>query len=331
VDFHLDLLEKYPELMHITVTTLNEKALAAHIGIVSKEQVYLGILAYSPFYGGYSLGKIHLMLLGRQLMEEGINCLDLTPGEDAWKERFANAHNETAVLTFYGSTKAQTINLVKTQGKIWVRKGGEVFHLPPERIQQISKNLKRLRLRNALSNLSPWAWKMGEIRVYRLSLEPAQDPPRQTTFKRDHLEDLLLYDEAGRSGLSKQAFLADALERLERNEHVYSLASGGRLNYCSWLAEQASEIALSKAGLRYQIPEKSAALYHFSASPVAGGEDLFEPALRQMLADLRQSEAIQQAYVFILADNAPARQAVEQLGFEYQRSVFYTRILGASR
>jgi len=226
--------------------------------------------------------------------------------------------------------KTRTINTVKTQGKNWFKKGGEVFHLPPERIQQVSKSLKRFQLGKALSNVSHRAWKKGEIRVYHLALAAGEPQSFRGQFRRDHLEDLLRY-EPPKGGQSKQAFMAEALERLERNEHIYTFAEGGRLIYCGWLAEQASEIFLSEAGPRYPVPDNSAALYRFYTGPAAGEEDLFEQVLRQMLADVRESQASQQAYVFIPADQAAARLVVEGLGFEYQSSIIFTRFLGSVR
>jgi hypothetical protein len=58
---------------------------------------------------------------------------------------------------------------------------------------------------------------------------------------------------------------------------------------------------------------------------------LFALALQQVLAEVRESRASQQVYVLIPADNSPAWQAAEQLGFEYQRSIFFTRFLGSIR
>jgi CelD/BcsL family acetyltransferase involved in cellulose biosynthesis len=70
--FHLDLFKNCSDLLHVTVTTLDGKILAAHIGVVSKNQLHLGIIAYSPFYAHYSPGIVHMMHLCKLLFQEGI-------------------------------------------------------------------------------------------------------------------------------------------------------------------------------------------------------------------------------------------------------------------
>ena len=94
-----------PDLLHTTVWRLNDKPISAHIGFRSFDQVSLGITAYSPYLVDYSPGKWHLYLLGLQLVEDGISDLDLTPGEDSYKERFATRHDWVHRLTIFFSAK----------------------------------------------------------------------------------------------------------------------------------------------------------------------------------------------------------------------------------
>jgi len=114
--FHLDLLAKYPDLTHVTITTLNGKILAAHIGILSNNQIHLGIIAYSPFYTHCSPGIVHLMLLCEHLYQEGITLFDLTPGSDPAKERFANGCDQVYQLTLYRNWKTRFLALLKARG-----------------------------------------------------------------------------------------------------------------------------------------------------------------------------------------------------------------------
>ena len=38
-------------------------------------------------------------------VKDGISLLDLAPGGDDWKERFASTHDEVCTLTMYGGRK----------------------------------------------------------------------------------------------------------------------------------------------------------------------------------------------------------------------------------
>ena len=64
---------------------------------------HLGILTHSPMLARHSPGKLHLLRLAEHLLGEGTDVLDLTPGRDPWKERFANEHDNVAEVVFHSS------------------------------------------------------------------------------------------------------------------------------------------------------------------------------------------------------------------------------------
>jgi CelD/BcsL family acetyltransferase involved in cellulose biosynthesis len=105
--FHLELMRTRPEFLHVTATTLSGRVIAAHIGVTGREEVHLSILCHSDMHASHSPGKLHLLRLGELLLQEGKSVLDLTPGGDPWKERFANAHDEVYALTVFRSTTAR--------------------------------------------------------------------------------------------------------------------------------------------------------------------------------------------------------------------------------
>ena len=50
-------------LLHVTVMTLGQRLVAAHIGIRNKSEVMLGIVGHSPFLAEHSPGKLHILQL----------------------------------------------------------------------------------------------------------------------------------------------------------------------------------------------------------------------------------------------------------------------------
>ena len=83
------------------------KFAAAHIGAITNDTVHLGVIAHSPLYAEHSVGKLQLLLLARHLAGEGFKTFDLTPGDDPWKERFADAHDDVIELRMYPNAMAR--------------------------------------------------------------------------------------------------------------------------------------------------------------------------------------------------------------------------------
>lgn len=328
--FHLDLMKQHPELLHVTLTTLDSRPIAAHIGIVGKDQVHLAILTYSPFYASYSPGKLHLMLMGRQFVQEGFKQFDLTPGGDPWKERFANCHDEVYELILYKSKSARTIHAFRVQTIDLIKEGAIWFGITPDRIRFFFMRLKRFRLSNVVSKLGRAVWKKVEFRIYRHTKEVSQCADPSGQLKKDYLPDLLKFEPA-ESWQTKEAFMAEALQRLERGEHVYTYASDECLLHYGWLIEQQQESFFTEVQQRFQYPEKSAVLYDFYTHPAARGRGFYQKNLKQMLGDVGKLKDVKHVYISVLSDNGPSRHVIEKLGFEYQCSLFHSSIFGSSK
>lgn len=100
--FHL-ALASHEGLLHSTVLTLDGRIVAAHVGVRSGREVHVGVICHAPEMARNSPGKLHLLLLAEQLLEDGVDTLDLTLGDDAWKERFADAHDAVFDCALYSS------------------------------------------------------------------------------------------------------------------------------------------------------------------------------------------------------------------------------------
>jgi CelD/BcsL family acetyltransferase involved in cellulose biosynthesis len=327
--FHLDLLTKCPELLHVTVTTLDGKILAAHIGIVSNKQVHLGIITYSPFYGHYSPGIVHLMLLCQHLHREGFTNFDLTPGTDPAKERFANQCDQVSIFTLYRGWQACLIATLKAKGVDTLKSLSRLMGLSHERSQALYERAKRFDLGKAGRALSRFIWEKSEVRVYHYTRERSASNSGCGPFNKDRLQDLILYEPSGRPP-SKQTFMLEATKRLGRNGHFYTYVVAGRLVFCCWLSVQQNEHFIPQVRQTFQLRERSAVLEHFYCDPEHLRADLLLNTMEHILFDASESSSDKRVYIFVHDHDDLVANAFEKLGLEYVGSLHLQRAFGVT-
>ncbi len=325
--FHLDLLRNNPDLLHVTVMWLAGKPLAAHLGIVGKREVHLAILGHSPFLARHSPGKLHLMMLSRQLIEEGLDCLDLTPG-GLWKERFANDHDEVWELMLHSSQTTKRRSQAQSLAIAGSRSLAATFGLQPAAARRLLKSLGRLRLASVSRKLQRTLYEKVEFRVYRHTVTSAATRVDPVPVRCDDLCDLLKFRPAERWH-ETQAFLSAALQRIERGEHVYTLADDHKLLHYGWLIDDQTHACFIEVQQGFEFPEHSAVLYDFYTDPDERGRGLYQRTIQRIIQDaLQRIEGLRYVYISVLADNRPSRHVIEKLGFDYQCSLFLNRRFG---
>ena len=327
--FHVNLLSEQPELLHITVMTIDGVPISMHIGICAGETVHLAILLHSPMLAKFSPGKLHMLKLGELLVQEGKHLLDLTPGGDPWKERFATHHDEVfeVLIHRHGSLKLWRAALAR------VRKTAKTLMLTarisPDTARRAFGKLVRIRPNSLLNQAQSLLWEQREYRVYRYpSLAAAADLPT-SNIRRDCISDLLLFEET-ESWQTRRNFMSDALRRLESGEHVYTYSENGKLLHYGWFIESQTNAYFSEIEQQYGYPEKGSVLYDFYSHPAARGRGLYQ---KSIVAMLQEAAAIgsQAAYISCLADNAPSRHVIEKIGFSHESSLFLVRKFGRTK
>ncbi len=324
--FHLALLARDPNLLQVTVTTVNGRPIAAHFGVAGKGQVHLAIITFSPAHARYSTGKLHLMQLGRALAREEVAVLDLTPGGEPWKERFANAHDHVFELVVYGGHLTRAKRAWRLRLGVVAREGLARFGFTPGAARDAYARLRRISAKGAVRYIGRLLRQRTEARIYRYETATLEHTPLDGRFHRDSLGDLLKFQMTDRDRTA-EIFLTNAMTRLEAGEHAYTYASGDRLLHSGWLVDQQDEAFLNEVGARYRFPPRSAVLYDFFTDPSARGQGLYRASLRRMLADAAL-QGVQFVYIVVLADNAPSRHVIEGVGFTYQTSLFQSVTLG---
>jgi CelD/BcsL family acetyltransferase involved in cellulose biosynthesis len=102
--WHLRLLQE--GLLHLTLLKVGEEIVSAIFGVSDGKTYSVMMPVFSPLYGRYSPIAIHHLSLVEQLHADGHAVLDLTPGPDAFKERFAGAYETVSVLSIYFKQRA---------------------------------------------------------------------------------------------------------------------------------------------------------------------------------------------------------------------------------
>lgn len=311
--------------LHISCMTLNGQAIAAHIGVNGDAETQLAILAYSPLYGACSPGKLQVYQTARMLLEEGRRCLDLTPGGDPWKERFANAHDQVSTLDVYPSN-AQAMRIRLTErlhgyARAFLRGVG----ISPARL----KALLRLSRRTTAGGFSGTFLPMRtEYVLYRVILgdQHAASPEGQVGI--NSLEHLTRCDPAS-PGAERQPFLAGALARLEAGDRVYTIADSDRLLCSAWLSGPHMKRFLAPVAQDIHFSTPSLLIDDLYFHPDTAKAADIKILLRRILSDLKE-DGVQAAYLTVGKadmDNA----WIKTLGFEPVGSAYLVRHLWRTR
>ena len=324
--FHVSLL-KIPRFFHTSVLRLNGKIISAHIGAIDRDQVLLGIITHSPFLAEHSPGKLHLLLLGIHLAEEGFREFDLTPG-GTYKDRFATHHDDAFVLTIFFNRADCLLFKAKKQIFGIAKKALQRSSLQPEQARRILGRVRRNAVPSRiLVGIRSALFETREMKLYKAETGNFPNLENPGMMRRDDLNDLMAFQAADTRHPSIHEFLSGALMRLEAGHHVYTCVVDHVLVCSGWLAGHLKTLEFDEVGQRWQVPEGGVALYGFQAHSDYRKKDFQYDALVQMLQDASAMESAAQAYVSVLADDQITSQLVESLGFRHEASFFQRRTL----
>jgi len=212
--FHRELYAVAPAATNLTVTSIDGQPIAALWASISRDMVHLGILAYSPLLAAHSPGKLHILDLCTELLNDVKTVLDLTPGGDPWKERFANSHDEVAELHLHRSWAAHRRTRAREALLALGKAAASKVGVTPGALRATARGVRKATPSRLVRSLGRWISERHEFRVYRGTREWAAQFQRDPEVRRNDLSDLLLF-RPGESWQTRQGFLGAALERLE--------------------------------------------------------------------------------------------------------------------
>jgi CelD/BcsL family acetyltransferase involved in cellulose biosynthesis len=104
--------------LHVTVLRIGGRFASAHVNIVRGCELQLGLTVYDPRLAKFSPGKFHIHLLAQMLAEEGIQQIDLTPGGEPYKQRFATGCDQAYVLEIFGSRAGRWRGALRSRAQL---------------------------------------------------------------------------------------------------------------------------------------------------------------------------------------------------------------------
>jgi len=256
------------------------------------------------------------LLLARQLHDEGYRVLDLNPGDDEARNQFATHADHVQTLTVFLRRRAYA-------GHAAVRLAARAQHRTlavtgiASRVSEVRRRVSSLGLAPALlaalQGRLARCWSLREFRMYGL---PASEVPKTESgadLRRDAIDDLLLYRPFSANEMSVKEFLANAVQRLEEGQHVYTFAADGVLLHYSWLIERTGR-AGSDFGHEFGLPGPAAVLWSDYTWPDARGRGLQTRSIHRRLRDAAAAGRTRM-FIGVRAENWVSRHNIEKVGF----------------
>jgi CelD/BcsL family acetyltransferase involved in cellulose biosynthesis len=314
-EFCLRLLER-PGITHASALMLGDRVVAANIGLLNRTSVSLGIVVHSPFLAEHSPGKILILLLARELGQQGFSNFDLTPGGDMYKDRSADHYDTVYVLRvcfsridyFREAAKARlragAIRMLKGRSPVFVSGLKAIARTGPSDL-----------LEKVIGKIIRATSKRDEPRYYTVPMEQAQQLPSRTAFKVNSISDILCYEPAGRHDRTKTRFLLDALHNLEAGGQAYTLVENGVLLHCGWISRPQDRSSNGDQTVVY--PPASCLIWDDYTHPAGRARDLAGLCLAQRLHDAASLSGIETIVVKCDAARADrsSAPASSDLGF----------------
>jgi CelD/BcsL family acetyltransferase involved in cellulose biosynthesis len=324
--FYLELLRA--GLLHATLLKVGGEIASAHFNLYNRGQILLGLTALSPFFAKHSPSKFHISMLGIELVRQGIEVCDLTPGGN-YKDQHANSYDEVHVLTIYFNRSDYVKSAVRRRAAAAAKKGLELANIDPKALlKRVGETKHKLKLATTESLLQKLAAKTHlvsekprEMRIYTFDVEKIAALPNPNLMNHNCLADLLEYEPTNSWDLTPSDFHRTAVERLSQGDHVYTRVEEGVLVHCGWLKERQEESFIFEVNRHFTLDPDSAVMFDFFTHPQARGKGLYQSAMKQMLHDAGRIPNTRKVYISVLADNIASRRAIEKIGFEYQCSL----------
>ncbi len=263
--FHLAMMD-VPGTLHATALTIDGRMVSAHFSAVSRSDVSLGLLTHDAAVGRLSPGKVHMLLLAQRLCKEGMSRIDLTPGGDAYKERFATDWDEVNEVTIFPSAFAARMGRAKqavAQRLIAIAaKRGISTSQVKSVLAGMSETPKSELVKRGVIAASRWIYSNRECRVYACDASKLNSFVDAPDIREGQIADVLKITDAKMLKRSRQAFVSESLHRVELGHRFYSkLDEEGRLVATGWVAVDPDAESLVLIAPALKSAEKAAVLY----------------------------------------------------------------------
>ena len=320
-------------LLHVTLLRVGGHIAAANVGWHDRGAVGVGVFAHCPVHARHSPGKIHLLLLAEYLRKAGLSAIDLTPG-GGWKDRFATLHDTAYVLDVFPTAFGRMRHCARLRAEALARPVAYALGVTPDAVR---RTVARVRHDGPIGLVRAAARRVAsvrhvisrttECRLYTFDASRAAQLEFAPLFATDRFEDLLRFTPTERWH-SRQAFLAECLQRLEDGAHVFTCADGTGLLAYGWLNEVQQRSRPSEVDTEVVLPPGSAVAFDFHTHPAARGRGLHRLALAAALRHAGRVPGTRKIWMGVRADNGSALHNVQKLGWHYHCSLWLRARLG---
>lgn len=118
------------------VLRLDDRPLAVHLGAFDGTRLFLGLHGYDPTEGRQSPGTILLLELAAAIRAQGGSEIDMTPGGEPWKERYASRHRQTFQVDVYGGATRHALRAIGNRITGFAKGALESVGIAPEDVRK---------------------------------------------------------------------------------------------------------------------------------------------------------------------------------------------------
>ncbi|MDW3651837.1 MAG: GNAT family N-acetyltransferase [Bacteroidia bacterium] len=319
-------LQEFPEMSHFSVLWLDDKPIAFNHGYVDgKELCLAGYTSYDPSESRNSPGKLHLIELAQSGPEEGYTLIDLTPGKDGYKSRFANHMREVKKMTFYFNARAKAFGdlkhgLKENGFRLFAKAGVNDYDVKfwKTELRAYLKRLSKSGLKGLVHLCLNFIQRKHEYRVFQV-MKPQGIPEalglgESYAIKRNDFSDLVNYHEP-LYYVSRKTLFQKSLTRFSRGDKLYSLTQNGKLVFLVWVRNGKYELKLPGAKYSHQFPENSHVAYGFCGFGDKVPQETLDAFYQEIIKDCNSLGIAQIYFCFGLEDIA-SQEFVKNRGLE---------------
>ena len=264
IDYHCEQLEIPGRILPFALW-LDDQLLSFNMGIISKKYFKGRITSFDPSEYKYSPGTLLLIKLSEYLAENGYETLDLTPGSNSYKDRFADTMVELRKPTIHFSNIAYRKNLLKQH----LVKGSRTLLIDKlgvdiKKTRQWKTNLKELpqkiRKSSVLLNITKGSPRFKQPKLIHLKGPEIVSSTVLKKVKIQEYEDLLKY-KGTHPFLTRRGLLIDAQNKFAYGNILHSVSDDEKLLWYVWQKKAKGEIKLNNNTI--PIQEEGILLYDF--------------------------------------------------------------------
>lgn len=177
--FHQRWFERCPDQIEFSILLQNDRPIAAFFGVVVGDSIANAIVSHEPTLAAHSPSKLHIYMFAQELVGANVSALDLTPGGDAWKDRFATRHDEVFEFTCHGSLRKAQGDAIRDRLAARARDAIATLDISPDQARRALGKLQRVSAGAIARRLTKAVGETTEYRIYKMAVDERPESTRE--------------------------------------------------------------------------------------------------------------------------------------------------------